>query len=609
MDFSTLRKEYKNFFVPAMKIKIDNTDISSLGVKVTNINVTLELDDPSSANFTVTNIYDIKASSINSKLKDKMKLGSKVSIELGYESKLNNVFSGYINNISYEFDEMPCATVAALDARGLMRRNIKRSYQFDEKKYSDVAKKILDKYKAICPNQKIDATDKEIEHIMQDKVSDLDFLRYVIGPRADREFLIMGDTAYFRKYDTDKTPILTLEKGKGLISFLRSSSYCNETVKVYGHDEKTKDVLVASKAVKTSDDVVSLVSDGIEAEIAVADADDESKLSYYLHTEIMNRKRGAQSGSGSCIGLPEIIPGKYIVMGTGWGILLLIVNTIIASGNEEEKNKGFAGYSAAALNGVNCGIVFGGFLINWLSHALIFLFATVLSLAVLVHVLKYLTKANYNMAANDKEKSEGKIGFWRFMTSRGVLGYFLLIVVPVISCSYFLNYMFPILGNQYGLSETNIGYSYLINGLCVICFSNALTTRLSKKIKKSYSLVLASLLYAAAFLAVAYFQNIYALLAVLVLLGISDSFGLPLQTSYYTDLEAVKQYGYDRAMGIYSLFENISQTGGSYIFSIVLLAGVQTGLYIVVIILVLLALLFALLYKINNRKKASAAKA
>jgi len=295
------------------------------------------------------------------------------------------------------------------------------------------------------------------------------------------------------------------------------------------------------------------------------------------------------------------------IMGTGWGILLLIVNTVIASGTEDEKNKGFAGYSAAALNGVNCGIVFGGFLINWLSYSLIFLFATVLSILVFIHVVSHLNKANYSLESIKGEKGEKQMSFWKFITSKGVLGYFMMIVVPVISCGYFLNYMFPILGYEYGLSETNIGYSYLINGLCVICLSNTLTKKLSKLINKANSLVLSSLIYAAAFVCVAYFENIYALLAVLILLGISDSFGLPMQTSYYTDLDAVKQYGYERAMGIYSLFENIAQTGGSYVFSCVLLAGVKTGLYIVVAIIVTLTLLFGFLNLVRNRKTASAA--
>lgn len=297
------------------------------------------------------------------------------------------------------------------------------------------------------------------------------------------------------------------------------------------------------------------------------------------------------------------------IMGSGWGILLLIVNTVIASGSDDDKNKGFAGYSAAALNGVNCGIVFGGFLINWLDHTSIFLLAAIISLFVLVHIIRYLNKANYNMISNNADNNENRIGFIKFFTGKGVIGFFIMIVIPVISCGYFLNYMFPILGNQYGLSETNIGYAYLINGLCVICFSNFLTTKLTKKLNKAYSLVLSSLLYAGAFVLVAYFQNVYALLAVLVLLGISDSFGLPVQTSYFTDLDAVKQYGYEKSMGIYSLFENISQTGGSYIFSCVLLAGVQAGLYIVVAVIVALALLFGLMYLINSRRQAAASKA
>jgi len=296
------------------------------------------------------------------------------------------------------------------------------------------------------------------------------------------------------------------------------------------------------------------------------------------------------------------------IMGSGWGILLLIVNTVIAMGDDEEKNQGFAGYSAAALNGINCGIVFGGFLINWLSYTAIFMFTVALSLFVVVHVAVYLTKVSYMPeAVAAGEGIAAPIGFMKFITSKGVLKFFLMIVIPVIACGYFLNFLFPILGFQYGLSETKVGYAFLINGLCVICFSNVLTNYFSKKVKKAYSLVIASLLYALAFLCVAYFQNIYSLIIVLVLLGLSDSFGLPLQTSYYTDLDAVKKYGFDKSMGIYSLFENIAQAGGSFVFSYVLIIGVKEGLNIVLSIVAILAILFGIMcfmYERFNKKKA-----
>lgn len=334
----------------------------------------------------------------------------------------------------------------------------------------------------------------------------------------------------------------------------------------------------------------------------------------------LGQKKSALLGSFLLTGgllIRFIIPNIWIltlgnsIMGSGWGILLLIVNTVIAMGDEEEKNKGFSGYSAAALNGINCGIVFGGFLINWLNHFAIFLLAAVLSLLIVAHVVLYITKITYTGSEAVDEKTAAPINLLQFMTGKGVLGFFLMIVIPVIACGYFLNYMFPILGSEYGLSETKVGYSYLINGLCVICFSEILTKFFSKKVKKAYALVVASLLYAAAFFFVSYFQNIYSLIAAMVLLGLSDGFGLPLQTSYYTDLEAVKKYGYEKSMGIYSLFENTAQAGGSFIFSYVLLIGVKDGLYIVLLVVSGLAIMFGILYFLQglNQKRKLRSKA
>ena len=55
------------------------------------------------------------------------------------------------------------------------------------------------------------------------------------------------------------------------------------------------------------------------------------------------------------------------VMGAGWGFLLLIIQVMIAEKDPQEKSEGFTGYTAASLSGVNCGVVFGAFLINWMT--------------------------------------------------------------------------------------------------------------------------------------------------------------------------------------------------------------------------------------------------
>ena len=305
----------------------------------------------------------------------------------------------------------------------------------------------------------------------------------------------------------------------------------------------------------------------------------------------------------------RIVPNIWIltigngIVGAGWGMLLLIINAMIAMKPEEEKDKGFAAYNAAVQNGVNCGVVFGSFLINWFSYQGIFAIVAGISLVVYFMSMKYLTQ--YRAAGSQKESDDTGSGMsiFRFLFKGRVLVYFAMICVPMIAGGYFLIYTFPILAAEYGMPETYTGYSYLLNGLCIMALSNVLTNLFSKKGRKRGALVLAALIYGGAFVLVAIYQNLPALLAAIILLGLSDSFGLPLQTGHYTDLPEVKAFGYERAIGVYSLFENGAQAAGSFIFSYVLVIGVREGLFLVTGILLVLAFLFFLLDSALARKQ------
>lgn len=89
-------------------------------------------------------------------------------------------------------------------------------------------------------------------------------------------------------------------------------------------------------------------------------------------------------------------------------------------------------------------------------------------------------------------------------------------------------------------------------------------------------------------------QNIPSLLAALALLGLSDGFGLSLQTGYFTDLEEVRKFGYDNSLGVYSLFENAAQSAGPLVFSYALLIGIGHGLMVIAVALAGLALLYTM---------------
>ena len=108
-------------------------------------------------------------------------------------------------------------------------------------------------------------------------------------------------------------------------------------------------------------------------------------------------------------------------------------------------------------------------------------------------------------------------------------------------------------------------------------------------------LVLSVILYGCAFIMVSAFEGIPVLLLSLLLLGLADSFGLPLQSSYFMELEETKEFGYDRAAGIYSLVENLAQSAGPLMFGYILIFGLSVGLKVLAMGVILLALLFFIL--------------
>lgn len=286
------------------------------------------------------------------------------------------------------------------------------------------------------------------------------------------------------------------------------------------------------------------------------------------------------------------------LQGAGWGISLLIVNSRIASENDAGvQEQGFTDYNIALQNGMNSGIVLGGFLLSFVNYSTMLIIAAFLSIIILLFSYFYIFNGNTQnaLAMKDTEpKEKGVMSYIRFIFSPKVLVYFLCIVVPVIAASYYLNFLYPILGDRLGMSENNIGYSYLINGIVIICFGNLIENFMSRFFNRKVLLLIASLLYLVTFAIVGMFNSIPALLISLILLGVSDSFGYVVQSTFYTELEETKKFGYEKAMGVYSLFENLSQSAGSFIFGYILTIGVKVGMIAYGIIIGACAVLFVM---------------
>jgi predicted MFS family arabinose efflux permease len=296
---------------------------------------------------------------------------------------------------------------------------------------------------------------------------------------------------------------------------------------------------------------------------------------------------GLQFGAANIVALS--VGSAINGFGAGW--MLYIINLSLASEKDDsEKDKGFAGFTVAMTSGINSGVVFGAFLLNWLSNRAVIGVAASTSLLLLFCAERYISRIYILSLQRDTEKPT--LSTLRFILSPRIFIFLTALLIPIIASGYFLIYMFPVVGFDLGISESNIGYSFLLNSLVVIIFGQTLTKFFSEKLGKPLSLAIWGAVYASAFVLFAVLQNITSLLTALIMLGFADSFGQSLYTSYFTGQPQTTNYGFGRAIGICNIAENIAQTIGPFIFCYALQIGLEKGLILLAFTLVALTFIF-----------------
>lgn len=310
--FAQLQQKYANFLAPAAKVKIDGTDIASAwGLAVDDLNITVSLEEAGSCNFTVVNAYDLQKRQFKDDCKNNLIPGAVIEVSLGYGSDLTLVFKGYISEVSVAFGEMPTYSCTAMDVRRLMMDGGDTYLIHQVKSYSAAFWEVMERYAKLTPQKEVDDTPDQFEQLAQMN-NDYQFVTMVLCKNGDREFFVIGGKAYFRKPQKVAVPIVTLEWGRDLLSFSRNSMYQDFEVQVVGYDDENKEVIQGEAREKNDEkqsQVISEVQATLKADPSIKDLQAANEAA---KKEAEERKKRAQSGSAVCIGLPEIVPGRFI---------------------------------------------------------------------------------------------------------------------------------------------------------------------------------------------------------------------------------------------------------------------------------------------------------
>ncbi len=313
-SYRLLESQYGNFIIPALKIKVNGSDvIKTMGLVVDQIQVTLSIKLAGMTVFKVAGVYQEKNHSFHSGVKDKFKPGTIVEVELGYLSSTQKVFKGYVAMVGAEFGDSPLFVVTLMDARRLMMTSGKKQVLHDVKNYSDAVREVLSGYSKLC-SPVIDSTSDKLEKPLSQTTNDFDFItkELIHTGKTDREFFIVADKAYFRKPQSSRLPMLKMVYGRELQNLKVDFAYLDLEVDVIGYNPKEQAVVKAGEKAAGYLSQAKLISQTPVLTMVDADADNAEKAKIRAAALARSQKMRTCVGSGSAFGLPELVPGRYL---------------------------------------------------------------------------------------------------------------------------------------------------------------------------------------------------------------------------------------------------------------------------------------------------------
>ncbi|MEG6520664.1 MFS transporter [Desulfotomaculum sp. 1211_IL3151] len=276
--------------------------------------------------------------------------------------------------------------------------------------------------------------------------------------------------------------------------------------------------------------------------------------------------------------------------GLGIGFILMALRSLAVS--LPERNIAIAEFSAGSIAGLNCGAVIGGMLADRIGYQPVFCLSAAMVLFSCVYVNRLMAGLEIGCRVTSEISAWHK--FINFISDRSVQVFLLLIFAPFFIAGTFLDYYFPLFAKGHGLSQGDISRAFLLNGLCIIYLGPVLTKFVTHFGDKK-GIVASLCVCACALAAFTLWGTIPAAIVTVILLGIAESFGVAMQTSYFLNLKTVKNLEISKAIAYFSVMVNASRMVGPIIFGFTLALDLRMGMGLIAGILFILLIIFMLI--------------
>jgi len=324
--YASLAKKYDNFTAPGFEVLIDGKELPPGRYKIPSIEVEISAAGTAGGcDFTIEGQYDPETSKWVNEAATIIKPGAKLTVNGGYVER-KELFYGYVDDFALNFkrDGTPCISVNGLDGLGYLMNHCEPLYA-GEKKPKEIVQEILQKSQSAGYAKKVQigSLDGFETPIIKEQTDDWKFLCNLAERYGTMLFAVDGELI-FDDVLTKTSPILTLTVGKSVRNFTRRVSLRHQVgkVEVMGRDVNQVAVTGTASSVtaggegKTAAQWVSGLKESTlreRTEYARTQKECETLAQNRLNSIAM----GFVSGEGECIGIPELIPGRYLKIDGG----------------------------------------------------------------------------------------------------------------------------------------------------------------------------------------------------------------------------------------------------------------------------------------------------
>lgn len=325
--FKDLEKKYGGFLSPTFKIRVGSFQLDSAKIPISHLQVQLSTENRAGmCSFTVEAMYNYETGVWSNGFLDRVDVGELVTVEIGYAESQQRVFLGYVDKyrIDYTSQGAPQLHISAMDGLGLLMSN-REKVDFGKRKTTDVVRELVIACRHVglidaCTIDRLPTF--EGQFVKEKACSSYDFLCR-IAEMCFVSFCIINGDLLFSNLMKNTATLIELTMGVNLIEFSKTIGFSQQTV---GSVTVISNGTVDKEEVRSKADTPSRYGDnsgqtGAEKWKALGGTNKDLVMNFLKSADecktvaqniLDSMSLGFVQGSGRCIGIPEITPGRYI---------------------------------------------------------------------------------------------------------------------------------------------------------------------------------------------------------------------------------------------------------------------------------------------------------